>query len=94
MNSFNSIGSKSSGETINIIEELERVPDPARGPGPEEKLAINKTSTRYYLAPNLEKAREPFSGLDMAKRQHLFCEFFQGQCKAQPQNKGLPGPKD
>ena len=85
------------GATININLITVGYPTQPEGLGlkkTEEKLAINKPSTRYYLGLNLEKAREPFSGLDMAKRQHLFCEFFQGQCKAQPQNKGLPGPKD
>ena len=36
--------------TVGIISsvELERVPDPAQRPGPEEKLAVNMTGTRYY----------------------------------------------
>ena len=46
--------------------ELERVPDPARRPGPEEKLAVNKTNTWYYLGPNLGQAGELFGKLDRA----------------------------
>ena len=39
-----------SNGTVGIISsvELERVPDPAQRPGPEEKLAANKTSAQYY----------------------------------------------
>ena len=31
-----------------ILVELERIPDPARRPGPEEKLAVKKPNTLYY----------------------------------------------
>ena len=37
--------------------ELERVPDPVRRPGPEEKLAINKPNTQYYPGSIFLKAR-------------------------------------
>ena len=36
----------------------------ARRPRPEEKLAVNKPNTRYYLAPNHHKHRELFARLD------------------------------
>ena len=35
-----------------ISLELERVPDPARRPGPKEKLVVNKPKTRFYLGPS------------------------------------------
>ena len=47
--------------------ELERVPDPAQRPGPEEKLAVNKLNTRYYPGPNLIQAHELLSRLDRAR---------------------------
>ena len=34
-----------------LIVELERLPDPTRRQGPEEKLAVNKPNTRYYPGP-------------------------------------------
>ena len=48
--------------------ELEQVPDPARRPGPEEKLTVNKPNTRYYLGSNLGKTRELFVRLDRARK--------------------------
>ena len=36
--------------------ELEQVPDPARRPGPDEKLSVNKPNTRYYSGSNLDKS--------------------------------------
>ena len=44
---------------------LKREPNPARRPGPEEKLTVNKISTRYYLRLNLQNNREPIAGLKM-----------------------------
>ena len=40
----------------------------ARRPRPEEKLAVNKPNTRYYLAPNLGKPCELFARLDRCTR--------------------------
>ena len=40
--------------------ELEWVPDPARWPGPEYKLAFNELNTRYYPGSNYGPARELF----------------------------------
>ena len=48
-------------------EELERVPNPARSPGLEEKPAINKPKTRYYLGQNLGQAGELFDKLDKVR---------------------------
>jgi hypothetical protein len=48
------------------VLELERVPDPARRPGPIEKLALNKARSRYYPGTNLDKAREPLARLAWA----------------------------
>ena len=47
--------------------ELERVLDPARRPGPEEKLTVNKPNTQYYPGPILGQARELFDKLDKSK---------------------------
>ena len=41
--------------------ELERVPNPAGRPEPEEKLSLNKLNTRYYPSLNYAKA-ESFLG--------------------------------
>ena len=38
--------------------ELKRVPNPARRPGPKEKLAVNKTNKRYYVGLNLQNTRD------------------------------------
>ena len=48
--------------------ELERVTDPARRPGPEEKLESNKLNTRHYLGSNFGIARELFGRLDKASK--------------------------
>ena len=48
--------------------ELERVPDPAKRPGPKEKLALNKLNGRFYLSSNFGKARELFGMLDRAQK--------------------------
>ena len=53
--------------TSYIQLELERVPNPARRPGPEEKLAINKPKTHYYLGQNLGQPRELFDKLDKVR---------------------------
>ena len=45
---------------------LERVPNAGQRPRPEEKLVLNKTSTRYYPGLNFGKACEPSAGLDKA----------------------------
>ena len=50
-----------------LIVELERLPDPTRRQGPEEKLAVNKPNTRYYPGPNLGQARELFDKRDKAR---------------------------
>ena len=47
--------------------ELERVTDPARRPGPEEKLVINKLNTQHYSGPNLSQACELFSRTNSAR---------------------------
>ena len=59
--------------------ELERVLSPARRPSPVEKLAVNETSTRYYTGLNLLIAIEPFAGLVLAQKLHLFSECCQAQ---------------
>ena len=51
----------------NLNLELEWVPDPARRPGPEEKLVVNKPNTRYCPGPNLGQARELFSWLHWSR---------------------------
>ena len=48
--------------------ELELVADQARRPGPEEKLTVNKISTRYYPGSNLNKTRELFVRLGRAQK--------------------------
>ena len=56
-----------------FLLELEQVPKTARRPGPEVKLVVNKTSTRYYPGLN--------AGLDKARGLHLFSEFLLARCK-------------
>ena len=56
----NSDGSRLSSSQTNARLKLERVPDPARSPEPEEKLTVNKPNTLYYPGPNLGRARELF----------------------------------
>ena len=50
-----------------LVVELERVPDPAQRPGPEEKVAVDKSNTRYYPGPNLGHVRELYTELDKAR---------------------------
>ena len=50
-----------------VLVELERAPDPALRPGPEEKLVVNKPNTLYYPGPNLSQARELFCRLNRAQ---------------------------
>ena len=45
-----------------LFSELEQVPDLARRPEPEEKLAVNKPNTRNYSVSNLGKTHKPFWG--------------------------------
>ena len=45
-------------KTVQI--ELERPPDLAQRPGPEEKLVVNKPNTGYYRGPNRGQARKFF----------------------------------
>ena len=62
------VGSSSTDTGLNLLcLELERVPEPAWSPGPEEKLALNKPNTRHYPGPNLGQACELFDKLDKAR---------------------------
>ena len=47
--------------------ELERVPDPARRPRPEEKLVVNKPNTRNNPGLNLSQACELYKRVDSAR---------------------------
>ena len=59
--------SKKALPGINSRAGTERVPDPARRPGPEEKLVVNEPKTRFYPGPNFSQARELYSWLDWAR---------------------------
>ena len=48
--------------------ELEWVPDPARRSRPDEKLAVNKSNTRYNPDPNLGHARELYIKMNRAQK--------------------------
>ena len=57
-----------SGTELPDYLELERVPDPARRPGPDEKLAENEPKFLYYPGPNLGQARKIYGRLDRTRK--------------------------
>ena len=61
-----------SGTELPDYLELERIPDPARRPGPDEKLIVNEHNTPYYPDPNLGQAREIYGRLDKAQKDERF----------------------
>ena len=51
-----------------FLLELERVPDLALKPGPEEKLGLNKLNTQYYLSSHFGEACKFLEGTRGLKR--------------------------